>query len=207
MELGTDLTQCARVVADGGVVVIATDTLYGLAANIHCAHAVGRVLAIKGREVGRGVPVLARDTAQVAEISVFTDNAKLLGDVFWPGGLTMVLPTVGSVDRRLQGAGSTVGIRVPDSEIVRHIIDVVGAPLTGTSANLAGEPPPATARAAADMLGDAVDYVLDTAVGTAVASTIIDLGQKPPVVIREGVITMAELRALVPEVCMAAHEV
>ena len=207
MEFGTDLTECARVVADGGVAVVATDTLYGLVADIRCQQAVGRVLAIKGREAGRGVPVLVKHAVQAAEITAFTDEAKLLADAFWPGGLTLVLPTMGSVDRRLHGPGSTVGIRVPDSEIVGCIIDVVGAPITGTSANLSGQAPAATAREAADMFGNAVDYVLDTAVGAAVASTIINLSQKPPIVIREGVIAMPELRVLVPDICVAADEV
>ena len=203
MEFGPDVTRCARIVSDGGVAVVATDTLYGLVANIHCTEAVGRVLAIKGREIGRGIPVLANDREQAAKISEFGDDAKRLSDVFWPGGLTMVLPASGSIDHRLHGPGSTVGIRVPDSDVVQLIIEIVGAPITGTSANYAGELPPETAKAAADVLGNDVDYVLNTEVGSGTASTIIHLGQTPPVVLREGVIASRELGAILPGLRLA----
>lgn len=204
MEFGPDVTRCAQIISDGGVAVIATDTLHGLAANIHCAHAVGRVLAIKDRDTGRGIPILAKDTAQATELTEFVDDAKLLSDAFWPGGLTMVLPASSSIDHRLQGPGSTVGIRVPDSDVIRLIINIVGAPITGTSANYAGELPPTTAKAAADALGNDVDYVLNTDLTSGAASTIIHLGQTPPVVIREGVIASRELRAILPGLRVAA---
>ena len=203
MEFGTDVTRCAQIVSAGGVAVVATDTLYGLAANIHCAEAVGRVLTIKGREIGRGIPVLANDWEQAAEITEFGDEARRLSDVFWPGGLTMVLPASESIDHRLQGPASTVGIRVPDSNVVQRIIEIVGAPITGTSANYAGELPPSTAQAAADVLGNDVDYVLNTEVGSGTASTIIHLGQTPPVVLREGVIASRELSAILPGLRLA----
>ena len=194
------VTRCATLLANGGVAAIPTDTLYGLAASIGAPQAVARVLGIKTRDPGAGIPVLVESAAQAGEIADMSPNARRLARAFWPGAVTLVLPARPGVDRRLLGPEGTVGVRVPASGVVRELIRRVGAPLTGTSANLHNQPPPMTAQAAADAVGTLVDMVLDGGSGAGAPSTVIDLAQDPPLILRAGAVDAPTIQALVPAV-------
>lgn len=194
------VARCARRLADGGIAAIPTDTLYGLAASIRRPDAVARVLRIKAREPGSGVPILVASAIQAAQIADLSPNAHRLAHAFWPGAVTLVLPARASVDARLLGPNGTIGVRVPASSIVRDLVRLVGAPLTGTSANLHNEPPPMTAQAAADAVGNLVDLVLDGGPGAGAPSTVIDLTQDPHMILRLGAVDASTLQAVVPSV-------
>lgn len=196
----TAVTRCARLLADGGVAAIPTDTLYGLAASIRAPQAVARVLRIKTRGPGGGIPVLVESAAQAGEIAHLSPDARRLAQAFWPGAVTLVLPARPGVDRRLLGPHETVGVRVPASGVVRELIRLVGSPLTGTSANRHNEPPPMTAQAAADAVGTLVDLVLDGGPGAGAPSTVIDLAQDPPQILRAGAVDAPTIQAVVPAV-------
>lgn len=200
MATAAEVTRCARLLADGGVAAIPTDTLYGLAASIRAPEAVVRVLRIKTRDAGNGVPILVASAAQAAEIAELSQDARRLAQAFWPGALTLVLPARAGVDRRLLGPDDTVGVRVPASAIVRELVQQVGAPLTGTSANKHGQPPPTTALAAKRAVGNLVDLVLDGGEGGGAPSTVIDLATDPPRVLRAGAVDAAEIQAVAPAV-------
>ena len=194
------VARCARLLAAGGVAAIPTDTLYGLAASIRAPEAVARVLGIKTRDPGAGIPVLVASVAQAGEIADLSPEARRLARAFWPGALTLVLPAGPCVDRRLLGPDGTVGVRVPASGVVRDLIRLVGAPLTGTSANLHNQPPPMTAQAAAVAVGHVVDLVLDGGPGAGAPSTVIDLAHDPPLILRAGAVDAPAIRAVVPAV-------
>lgn len=194
------VVRCARRLADGGIAAIPTDTLYGLAAGIHRPDAVTRVLRIKQRNPGSGVPILVASADQAAEIADLPPDAQRLAQAFWPGAVTLVLPARAGVDARLLGPNGTIGVRVPASSIVRHLVRLVGAPLTGTSANLHDEPPPMTAQAAADAVGNLVDLVLDGGPGAGAPSTVIDLTRNPPLILRAGAVDALTIQAIVPAV-------
>ncbi|MYD95642.1 MAG: threonylcarbamoyl-AMP synthase [Chloroflexi bacterium] len=198
MASPTAVARCARLLADGGVAAIPTDTLYGLAASIRAPEAVARVLRIKTRNPGAGIPVLVESAAQAGEIADMSPAAHRLARAFWPGAITLVLPARPAVDRRLLGPAGTVGVRVPASGVVRELIRRVGAPLTGTSANLHGKPPPMTAPAATDAVGTLVDLVLDGGPGAGAPSTVIDLAQYPPLILRAGAVDAPTIQAVVP---------
>ena len=200
MASTTAVTRCARLLADGGVAAIPTDTLYGLAASIHAPQAMARVLRIKTRSPGGGIPVLVESAAQAGEIAHMSPDARRLAQAFWPGAVTLVLPARPGVDRRLLGPNETVGVRVPASGVVRELIRLVGSPLTGTSANRHNEPPPMTAQAAADAVGTQVDLVLDGGPGAGAPSTVIDLAQDPPLILRAGAVDAPAIQAVVPAV-------
>lgn len=200
MASATAVARCARVLADGGVAAIPTDTLYGLAASIRAPEAVARVLRIKTRNPGTGIPVLVESAAQAGEIADMSPAAHRLARAFWPGATTLVLPANPSVDRRLLGPERTIGVRVPASGVVRELIRLVGAPLTGTSANLHGKPPPMTAPAATDAVGTLVDLVVDGGPGAGAPSTVIDLAQDPPLILRAGAVDAPTIQAVVPAV-------
>ena len=185
---------------EGGVAAIPTDTLYGLAASVRVPHAVTRVLHIKRRNPGAGVPLLVASCDQAAEVAEMSADAQRLAHAFWPGALTLVLPARPGVDRRLLGPNGTVGVRVPASAIVRDLVELVGTPLTGTSANEHHEPPPLTAREAKDAVGHLVDLVLDGGAGGGSPSTVIDLARDPPRILRAGALDATAIQAVVPAV-------
>ena len=195
-----DVAQCARILSDGGIAAIPTDTLYGLAASIRRTDAVARVMQVKRRNPGSGVPILVVDAAQANQIAVMSPDAHRLAQAFWPGAVTLVLPARPGVDHRLLGPNGTIGVRVPASDEVRTLIRLVGAPLTGTSANLHNEPPPMTAQAAADAVGPRVDLVLDGGQGAGAPSTVIDMTQDPPLILRAGAVDASDIQAVVPTV-------
>lgn len=196
----SSVDRCARLLAGGGVAAIPTDTLYGLAASIRAPDAVARVLQIKHRTPGGGVPILVASAAQAAEIAEMSPDARRLAEAFWPGAVTLVLPARAEVDQRLLGPNETVGVRVPAAAIVRNLIRLVGAPLTGTSANEHKQPPPMTARAAAEAVGRLVDLVLDGGPGGGAPSTVVDLARDPPLILRAGAVDAPAIQAVVPAV-------
>ncbi len=200
LATAADVAHCARVLSDGGIAAIPTDTLYGLAASIRRPDAIARVMQVKRRNPGSGVPILLTDAAQADEIAVMSPDAHRLAQAFWPGAVTLVLPARPGVDRRLLGPNGTIGVRVPASDDVRTLVRLVGAPLTGTSANLHNEPPPTTAQAAADAVGPRVDLVLDGGQGAGAPSTVIDVTQDPPLILRAGAVDASDLQTVVPTV-------
>ena len=195
-----EVARCASLLKMGGIAAIPTDTLYGLAASIRQPDAVARVLQIKRRNPGGGVPILVASAAQAGEVAEMSAEAHRLAQAFWPGAVTLVLPARIDVERRLLGPNGTVGVRVPASGVVQDLIRLVGAPLTGTSANLHNEPPPMTAQAAADAVGRLVDMVLDGGEGGGAPSTVINLAADPPRILRAGAVDATAIRAIVPAV-------
>ncbi|MCE9615169.1 MAG: threonylcarbamoyl-AMP synthase [Lentisphaerae bacterium] len=183
----------ARVAARlraGGLVVIPTDTVYGLAAHPDCPAAVEHLFTVKGRDAAKAIPLLIADAGDAhrfgAELSPF---AARLAARFWPGALTLVLP-VGGTD------GRTEGFRVPASTITRALLRAVGGGLRVTSANRSGEPPATTADAALQALDHDVDLVLDAGPAShGVASTVARLAGDTVDILRVGVITADDLRA------------
>ncbi|MBM4435905.1 MAG: threonylcarbamoyl-AMP synthase [Actinobacteria bacterium] len=195
---GADLHACAQVLAAGGVAVVPTDTLYGLAASIADAAAVARVLAIKTRPSSHGMPVLLASPEQAEYVGEAALYLRELGAAYWPGGVTLVIPALPAVPAGVCDARRTVAVRVPGLELTRELARQAGAPLTGTSANRAGEPPPATVAQLHPAVGAAVDYILDGGRVGGRPSTIVDLTTSPPRVLRDGAVSLADLRRIVP---------
>ena len=194
------IDRCARVIAGGGVAVIPTDTLYGLAASITNPEAVARVAAIKGRALGTGMPVLLASAEQVAVVGAAAPYLEELGAAFWPGGVTLVIPAHAHVDRRITDARGTVAVRVPGMAATREVCRRAGAPITGTSANRHGDPPPTTAAVARKALGETVDTLLDGGPVGGTASTIVDLTGDRPRILRAGAVTWDDLRRIAPTI-------
>ncbi|MCB1013851.1 MAG: threonylcarbamoyl-AMP synthase [Acidimicrobiales bacterium] len=178
----------------GGAVVLPTDTVYGLAALPTVDGAVDRLYALKGRPADMPVAVLVADVEQVRALADLPDPARRLAGAFWPGPLTLVLPRRPGLDLPLGGAAATIGVRWPDHPLVARLATAVG-PLATTSANRTGRPTPVTAgEAAASLTGD-VAAVLDGGPCAGTASTVVDVTGPEPVVLREGGLVEAQVRA------------
>lgn len=194
-----------RVVAAlraGEAVVVPTDTVYGVAVLPAHEHL---LRDLKGRPDHVPIAVLVADAVQAAVASgvALPPVATALAVAFWPGPLTLVLPTVAGPDvagpnvAGLNVAGPTLGVRCPDHDFMRAVAAAVG-PVATTSANRHGEPTPTTAAAAAASLTGPVAVVVDGGELAGTASTVVDATGAAPVVLREGPIQRTDIDAAVP---------
>jgi tRNA threonylcarbamoyl adenosine modification protein (Sua5/YciO/YrdC/YwlC family) len=183
--------EAARVLEAGGLVAVPTDTVYGIAVALATPGGLQRLFAAKGRPPDKAIALLLADAAQAGEIGEMTDAATALADAFWPGGLTLVVlrRTDGPLPAALTDSAPTVGLRVPAHDSPRALARLVG-PLPTTSANRSGEPEARDADEIEQLLGDAVDLILDggPAHGGS-ASTVVDCTGTAPKIRRAGAIT------------------
>jgi L-threonylcarbamoyladenylate synthase len=187
---------CAALAA-GELVVYPTETLYALGADARNPQALARLIALKGREPGKPIALIAADLAMVMElVQSFPTPALRLAQRFWPGPLTLVLPARAGLSEVLLNDSGGVGVRVPDHWIACQLSARLGSPLTATSANLAGGVPATTVKAARAALGDAVAAYLEGGeLGRQAASTVVDFQGQRPRVLRAGPIDEAQLYA------------
>jgi L-threonylcarbamoyladenylate synthase len=161
--LGTGIERAAAALRAGGVIIMPTDTVYGLGADARSAEAVRRLFAVKQRPWGKAVPVLLAEAGEAEEYVQVSEAARMLISRFWPGGLTLVLPARPGAGLA-PGAGGpdgSVGLRVPADATARAIIAEAGCPVAAPSANRAGAPPPATFAEAQAAVGELVDAAVD----------------------------------------------
>lgn len=195
---GTDeqgIAEAAKLLRDGGLVAFPTETVYGLGADAMNDEAVGKVYAAKGRPSDN--PMIVH-VAKADDLRILTDHItedmKKLIEAFWPGPLTMVVPARPEVSRITTGGLDTVAVRMPDNETALRLIEAAGVPLAGPSANLSGHPSPTAASHVYDDLHDKIDAVIqgeNCRVG--IESTVVDMTEALPVILRPGVITAEEL--------------
>lgn len=182
--------RAAEVFLDGGVVVLPTDTVYGLAAFPDDPAAVRRLFELKGREHDVPVAVLCSTAVQALSLAgTIGSSAARLAVEHWPGPLTLVLPRDPDLDWALGEPEATIGVRCPDHDLVRAVTGRLG-PLAVTSANRHGEPTPATAVAAAESLAGPVDLVIDGGTLAGTASTVVAAEGTGLRVLRQGPIVV-----------------
>lgn len=179
---------------EGGVIAFPTDTVYGLGADAFSPAAVERVYEIKGRPREQPVPLLIADMEQLAALTdAPTELALFLAGRFWPGGLTLVLPTGASVPTHLARAPGTA-LRIPDHPLCLALIRGLRRPVTGTSANISGSPPALTAEEVREQLGTKIDLIIDGGrCPGGKESTVVDVTHRAPVILREGIIPRNEI--------------
>lgn len=199
-ERATGLRVALDTVRSGGLVVLPTDTVYGIGADAFSPQAVADLLAAKGRGRNMPPPVLIgrRDTLDGLATDV-SAAARALVDAFWPGGLTVILHAVSTLAWDLGDTRGTVAVRMPLHPVALDLLAETG-PMAVSSANRTGQPAPATAEDAHAQLGDAVDVYLDGGpCAGSVPSTMVDCTGPVPRVLRAGVIGAASLREVVPD--------
>jgi L-threonylcarbamoyladenylate synthase len=155
--------EAAHWILNGGIVAVPTDTLYGLAVDPFRTDAVARLFAVKRRQEGHAVPLIAADADQVREhLSPLAPQAARLAERFWPGPLTVLVTAPAALARGVDGGTGKVGVRVPDHPVARAIAAACGRPMTATSANISGEAATADPDAVERALGDRIDLLIDT---------------------------------------------
>ncbi len=207
LRVSTDLDQAAfqraaAVLAADGLVAFPTETVYGLGANAFSAAAVARIFAAKGRPANNPLIVHIADVAEVGRVAAdWPANAARLAEQFWPGPLTLVLPKRHEVPNAVTGGGATVAVRVPAHPVALALLRASGYAIAAPSANRSSRLSPTQADHVMRGLGGRINLILDggpTAGG--IESTIIDVTTKRPRLLRPGLITMAEIEAVVGNV-------
>jgi len=187
-----------RILRRGGLVCYPTDTVYGIGAAAGDDAAVRRLFAVKGRSPDKALPLLLADTSDAARVADVTSLARALADRFWPGALTIVMRKAPSYRSLALAGGETVALRVPNHDLVRAIVRMLGEPLTGTSANRADAPPPVSAAEVAFQMADMVDLIINGGLCRArVESTVVDITHDIPEVLREGPVSREEIEEAV----------
>ena len=190
------LIKATDILREGGLVAFPTDTVYGLAGHAYLPEAVEQIYQVKERPMDKAIPLLLANSEQVQEVaSDVPPVAYRLMEVFWPGGLTIILPKSPRLPDVVTAGGATVALRTPDHPFVLALIQALGAPLAATSANISGHPPATTVREALHELGGRVTLIVDG--GTCpggVPSTVLDLTVSPPRVLREGAVAWEAIR-------------
>jgi L-threonylcarbamoyladenylate synthase len=184
------VTAASRI-ADGGVIVLPTETVYGLACR-PTAEGVARIFEIKSRPPDKNVQLLVPDASWLDRMGRPTDAARTLAAAFWPGPLTLVVAPSDDAPTALSAAG-TIGIRVPSHPVALEVLELTG-PLAASSANRSGDPTPPTAAEIAALFGSSVDAVLDGGRIEGTGSTVVDATGLEIAVLRAGPITDAHLR-------------
>lgn len=199
------LTAAAGAVRAGQLVVLPTDTVYGLGCDAFSSTAVQDLLDAKGRGRDMPVPVLVGSWSTVDGLVLGVPAvARKLIEAFWPGGLSLVLPHAPSLAWHLGDTRGTVMLRMPLHPVALELLRDVG-PMAVSSANRTGAPPAGTVEQAREQLGDRVPVYLDGGPsGEPVASTIVDLTADEPVVLRAGAVPATELSAVLGQTIQTA---
>ncbi|MFH1578225.1 MAG: L-threonylcarbamoyladenylate synthase [Candidatus Omnitrophota bacterium] len=182
------ISLAAQVLRDGGLVIIPTETVYGVAADMRSIEAITQLYRIKQRPKDKPFSLHIACKERVEDLAAgLNQTAFKLIDNFWPGPLTLILPA--------KNSDKTVGLRMPDNNIALKLIAMVDAPLVCPSANLSGKPAPVDFSEAIKDLGEEVDLAIDGGKAMlGIESTIVDLTQSPYRIQRQGAIKADQIQ-------------
>jgi L-threonylcarbamoyladenylate synthase len=169
--------------------------VYGLGASAIDDDAVVKIYEVKCRPRHSALPLLLSSVRQIAFVARdIPEIAWRLSERFLPGGLTLILHKAPTVSTIVTGGGDKIAVRVPNHPIPIAIIEGLGAPITGTSANISGRPSPVTPQEVHRQLGDRVDLIIDGGrCPGGMDSTVVDLTEEAPRIVRQGAISRAEI--------------
>ena len=192
--LQREIEKGVKILQKGGVIAFPTDTVYGLGSDVFNSTAVERIYEIKNRPKHRQLPLLIADVEQLTTLAdPIPEIAWFLGRRFWPGGLTLVLSKTNSLPVYL-ASGPTIAVRLPDHPICLAIIQRLGNPIIGTSANISGQPAALTAEVVRQQLGGKIDFIIDGGkCPGGKESTVVDVTHELPIILRQGIIPSHEI--------------
>lgn len=196
--------RAGEILKKGGLVAFPTETVYGLGADALDEMASAKIYKAKGRPSDNPLIVHIADWEAIEKIAVdIPREAKILADAFWPGPLTMVLKKSDAVPFGTTGGLSTVAVRMPDHEIARALIRAGGGYVAAPSANTSGRPSPTTAQHVAEDMNGIIEMIIDGGeVSIGLESTIVDLTEGTPTILRPGYINQEMLEQVLGAVEM-----
>ena len=194
-------TEAAEFIENGGIVAFPTETVYGLGANVFDAAAVAKIFAAKGRPADNPLIAHVANLKQIDDLaSQINANARKFIDLLFPGPLTLVLPKSDRVPLIATAGLDTIGVRMPKHDLARQFLAACRVPLVAPSANLSGRPSPTTWQAVLEDLDGRIDCILQgEATEIGLESTVVDCSSDIPVLLRQGAVSLEDLRSIVPE--------
>ena len=192
-DLLNDVEAAVAIIERGGVVVIPTETVYGLAVRPD-AEGVARIFEIKGRAADKSLQMLVPDLSWLDTLARPSANARKLASAFWPGPLTLVLPASDDAPVAVR-RGDTVGLRQPAHPLALELLSRTG-PLAASSANRSGELPAPTVAQIRGVFGEAVDGYLDGGYIDGDASTVVAMVDRAPTFLRVGALSEAAVKSV-----------
>ncbi len=189
-----DLVKATRIIKNGGIVIFPTDTAFGIGCRMDDEKAVEKLFAIRRRPKTQAVPVLVSSIEMAQKyLKPKESDVRGLMEKYWPGALTIVLPCNTDLVPSLVRAGSqTLGVRMPKHDIPIYIINSIGVPVLGPSANFHGQPTPYEFESIDPQLIKLADYVVPGKCPLGQASTVIDCSVRPWNIIRQGAVHIDE---------------
>ena len=176
---------------NGNLMVIPTDTVYGLAAKLYDQEALEKIFVVKGREQSKQIPILISSFDQIKDIALYSEHAKLAMEAFWPGAITFVLKTTPIHEEKT--GEKTIAIRMPNHPLALDIINKNG-PLRATSLNKSGEPPLTRIEDIKKVFGQHVETIYEqTLKQSDVSSTVVDFQSDDFKILREGDIKKSDI--------------
>ncbi len=194
------LEAAQQLLVDGNIVAFPTDTVYGVGAVAFNEEAVSKLYRAKERAESKPIPLLIAHPEELSQVAATVPRAAYqLAQAFWPGGLTLVVERGPNIPDAVTAHTPTVAVRCPDHIVPLTLIRAVGSPLATTSANKSGQGSPTTAQEVMGQLSGRLPLIIDD--GTCpggVVSTLVDLTVDPPRILRQGAVSEAALRAVLP---------
>lgn len=184
--------KAIQVLQQGGIIIFPTDTAFGIGCRIDNYNAVDKLFRIRKRPLTQAVPILVPSEAMaLTYLNNPSDIVRLLMKDNWPGALTVVTPCKKEkVYAPIRGNGENIGVRMPGHHEILHIIDAVGVPILGSSANFHGDRTPHRLEELDPNLMKLVDFVLSGQCSLGTVSTVVDCSVEPYVVLRQGAVTL-----------------
>ena len=176
------LEKAIAVLKKGGIVIFPTDTVYGIGCRFDDKDAIDRLYKIKKTPSGQPLPILVSDLSQVEKLALINKTREELIKKYWPGALTIILQSKKGKEK--------IGFRMPNSSMVTSIIDGVGVPIIGTSANFHGSKAPKSYKELDPNFTKLADIVLKGECQLGMESTVVDATVDPPKILRKGAITI-----------------
>jgi L-threonylcarbamoyladenylate synthase len=191
----------ANKILDGGLVAFPTETVYGLGANAFNSEAVDRIFKAKKRPFSDPIIVHVASILQLENVAkVVSELAWQLAERFWPGPLTLIVPRSQRVPPNVSSGLPTVAVRMPNHRVPLALIDESGVPIAAPSANIFSRPSATLAQHVIDDFHEEIDVILDGGPALiGVESTVLDLTQNPPIILRPGGTPLETLRTIIPE--------
>src|SRR5713226_3099774 len=191
------IQDAAKTIARGGVIAFRTDTFYGLGADPFNREAVRKIKQLKGREETKPILIVISGPDQIDRlITERTRSFNALAERFWPGPLTLIGKAANQVPDEITAGTGTVGVRLPDDDKVRALVRECGGALTATSANPSDQEPSKNAQEVHKYFGDAIELIVDGGPARSdLPSTVVDVCELEPRLVREGVVTWADIQS------------
>lgn len=200
------IEKAAKLLQDGKVVAIPTETVYGLAASAYNDDAVNEIFDIKGRPADNPLIVHISNLVMLKNVAAsMPESATVLAKKFWPGPLTLVLKKTQAISNLVTCGLDTVAVRMPSQPVASEIIERAGVPLAAPSANISGKPSPTTARHVYDDFKDRIPMIVDDgSCCVGIESTVVALTGKVPTILRPGIISLEDIREVLPETVVSS---